>query len=120
MSYSCVDFTDDVLNALKIEVPEKDRDNPSGQADLAMAEIERLQKAESVLRPLIEYAQRFADINDEPADGDCRSAIVAAESALAAANTKTPRTFAHQPGRCPSNHWNRGDDICADCGADLN
>lgn len=21
---------------------------------------------------------------------------------------------------CPSNHWNRGDDVCADCGADLN
>lgn len=21
---------------------------------------------------------------------------------------------------CPSNHWNDGDDVCADCGADLN
>jgi len=31
----------------------------------------------------------------------------------------TPRAepFAHQPDQCPSNHWNRGDDVCADCGA---
>jgi hypothetical protein len=27
--------------------------------------------------------------------------------------------FPHRPEACPSNHWNRGDDICADCGADL-
>ena len=27
--------------------------------------------------------------------------------------------FLHTPEACPSNHWNRGDDICADCGADL-
>jgi hypothetical protein len=24
------------------------------------------------------------------------------------------------PDACPSNHWNRGDDICGDCGTDLN
>ncbi|MGE0232441.1 MAG: hypothetical protein AB7O39_17220 [Flavobacteriaceae bacterium] len=28
--------------------------------------------------------------------------------------------FVHTPGACPSNHWNRGDDICGDCGTDLN
>lgn len=28
--------------------------------------------------------------------------------------------FAHRPSACPSNHWNCGDDICADCGTDLN
>jgi hypothetical protein len=27
--------------------------------------------------------------------------------------------FRHAPEACPSNHWNRGDDVCADCGADL-
>lgn len=27
---------------------------------------------------------------------------------------------AYTPETCPSKHWNRGDDICADCGADLN
>ena len=30
------------------------------------------------------------------------------------------RDFAHRPDVCPSNHWNRGDDICGDCGTDLN
>ncbi|WP_192248027.1 hypothetical protein [Mesorhizobium caraganae] len=29
-------------------------------------------------------------------------------------------SFTHRPENCPSSHWNRGDDICADCGADLN
>lgn len=29
------------------------------------------------------------------------------------------KTYAHSPDRCPSNHWNDGSDICADCGADL-
>ena len=45
MTYSCSDFTDDILNALCIEVPEESQDNPSDQADLAFAEIERLQAA---------------------------------------------------------------------------
>lgn len=31
----------------------------------------------------------------------------------------TDETFAHTPSMCPSKHWNRGDDICADCGAFL-
>lgn len=30
------------------------------------------------------------------------------------------RPFAHIPDDCPSGHRNRGDDICADCGTDLN
>lgn len=29
-------------------------------------------------------------------------------------------TFAHSPSNCPSDHWNRGDDICGDCGESLN
>jgi hypothetical protein len=28
--------------------------------------------------------------------------------------------FPHPPYRCPSSHWNRGDDICEDCGTNLN
>lgn len=27
--------------------------------------------------------------------------------------------FAHLPHRCPSNHWNDGNDVCADCGESL-
>ncbi len=46
MSYSCCDFTDDILNALNVDVPDEDCDSPSAQADLALAEIERLQAIE--------------------------------------------------------------------------
>jgi hypothetical protein len=28
--------------------------------------------------------------------------------------------FAYSPYNCPSNHWNRGDDVCEDCGTALN
>ena len=45
MSYSCSDFTDSILDALGIEVPEESWDSPSDQADRALAEIERLQAA---------------------------------------------------------------------------
>jgi hypothetical protein len=43
MTYSCSDFTDDILDKLGIVVPEADRDNPAAQAGLALAEIIRLQ-----------------------------------------------------------------------------
>jgi hypothetical protein len=47
MSYSCVDFTDSILVALGIlNVPEEARDAPDMQADLALAEIRRLQAIE--------------------------------------------------------------------------
>lgn len=44
MTYSCCDFTDDILNALKIEVPEAAWDDPSAQADWALAAIYKLQE----------------------------------------------------------------------------
>lgn len=34
--------------------------------------------------------------------------------------TDRGRSFPHGPDACPSSHWNQGDDICADCGVDLN
>ena len=34
--------------------------------------------------------------------------------------TDRGKSFPHEPDACPSSHWNRGDDICADCGVDLN
>jgi hypothetical protein len=49
MSYSCSDFTDSILEALKIEVPEEAADSPSDQADLALVEIERLQRIDKDL-----------------------------------------------------------------------
>lgn len=45
MTYSCTDFTDDILRALGIVVPEEELDNPQLQAELAVAEIRRLQAA---------------------------------------------------------------------------
>jgi hypothetical protein len=53
MSYSCIDFVDSILDALGIELDDQDLDNPSAQADLALAEIERLQKIESGLNGFV-------------------------------------------------------------------
>jgi hypothetical protein len=39
MTYSCSDFTDSILEALGVTVPDADADNPSAQADLALAAI---------------------------------------------------------------------------------
>jgi hypothetical protein len=33
---------------------------------------------------------------------------------------QSSESFLHAPETCPSNHWNRGDDICADCDTDPN
>lgn len=49
MGYSCTDFTDSILDALDIDVPLRDSDNPSAQADLALAEIDNLQKRSAQL-----------------------------------------------------------------------
>jgi hypothetical protein len=45
MTYSCVDFTDSILNALGIVVPLESQDCPEDQANLAVTEIRRLQTA---------------------------------------------------------------------------
>lgn len=50
MTYSCTDFTDSILDALGIVVPEDDYDNPSAQADLALAAIAKLQGNETRLK----------------------------------------------------------------------
>ncbi|SDK43575.1 hypothetical protein [Bradyrhizobium ottawaense] len=50
MSYSCVDFVDTILNLLNIKVPLEDQDNPQGQAELAGAEILRLQASDAALK----------------------------------------------------------------------
>lgn len=42
MGYSCSDFTDSILNALGVDT-EGLWDDPSGQAEVALAEIKRLQ-----------------------------------------------------------------------------
>ena len=59
MSYSCTDFTDSVLDALKINVPEESEDSPSDQADLALEEIQRLQRIEKAVKHAL---ARFDDM----------------------------------------------------------
>jgi hypothetical protein len=61
MTYSCSDFTDSILDALKIEVPEEHYDNPSKQADLALAEIERLEEAKRVAFDLWWFIENVTD-----------------------------------------------------------
>jgi hypothetical protein len=46
MSYSCTDFTDEILRALAITVQEEDRNDPDMQAVMACDEIQRLQAVE--------------------------------------------------------------------------
>ena len=50
MSYSCSDFTDSILEALAVEIPNESNDSPSDQADIALEEIERLQRFEKETR----------------------------------------------------------------------
>lgn len=61
MTYSCCDFTDDILNALNVDVPDRDCDNPSAQADLALAEIDNLQKRSAMLALLEDTHRTKAD-----------------------------------------------------------
>lgn len=32
---------------------------------------------------------------------------------------RVEEVFVHTPATCPTKHWNRGDDVCADCGEHL-
>lgn len=41
MTYRCSDFADSILDALAIVVPEDAQDDPSAQADLALASIDK-------------------------------------------------------------------------------
>lgn len=93
MSYSCSDFTDSILDALKIEVPDELADSPSDQADLALEEIGRLEKCRafveqmarmktgSEMETLVEVAREEQEIpaDEEVTDDD---ALVAASDDL--------------------------------------
>lgn len=53
MTYSCSDFTDDILNALGIVVPEEAHDDPRAQFELALTEIARLRQHVELLKRLV-------------------------------------------------------------------
>lgn len=46
--------------------------------------------------------------------------VMPADADWLAATAARDEVFTHHPDRCPSDHWNRGDDICEDCGKNLN
>lgn len=48
MTYSCSDFTDSILDALAVVVPDDSADSPSDQADLALAAIDDLKTFRTV------------------------------------------------------------------------
>jgi hypothetical protein len=74
VSYSCTDFTDSILDALDIYVPPKWSEGPEYQADLALAEIKRLQNIEKLLRDnldrIIGALSTVQDIDDENGHAD--------------------------------------------------
>ncbi|WP_315729865.1 hypothetical protein [Bradyrhizobium sp. SZCCHNRI2010] len=43
MTYSCTDFVDSIIEALRVEIPEEYRDSPQDQAAIVLTEIYRLQ-----------------------------------------------------------------------------
>ena len=62
MTYSCSDFTDSILDALGIVVPESALDSPSDQADLALARITVMQDLLSECRTYLSQ-ERYDETN---------------------------------------------------------
>lgn len=58
MSYSCSDFTDDVLEALSIDLDDGELDAPDIQANYCLNEISRLQSFEAEVREALAEHQR--------------------------------------------------------------
>lgn len=58
MTYSCTDFTDDILDALHVNVPEEDLDNTIAQADLAVEAIRSLQDGAAKAARLLPSTRR--------------------------------------------------------------
>lgn len=57
MSYTCPDFVDSIIAALGVTIPDEHRENPAGQADICLAEIQRLQRFEKSTRHAIAVLQ---------------------------------------------------------------
>lgn len=70
MSYSCTDFTDTILDALGIEVPEVSWDSPSDQADAALAVIEALMALPGAAAVAAEARHDFVWPADEDEEED--------------------------------------------------
>ena len=80
MSYSCADFTDDILRILEIDLTDDERQDTGTQAELAVAEIERLQVVEiNRTRMKARLVELLAAIKSHY-DGDEQDLDVIAES----------------------------------------
>jgi hypothetical protein len=77
MTVSCADFTADITAALGVEAPDDtpDSDILNVELEIAIKEITRLQAAARLLSRATEYVEKFADLNDEPKNGDCRTLL---------------------------------------------
>ncbi|RWB40436.1 MAG: hypothetical protein EOQ44_25165 [Mesorhizobium sp.] len=78
MGYSCTDFTDSILEALGIQVPDKFYDDTAEQAEAAIQEIEALQQCRAMLvalrfQPAVskhEWPVEDEEEEDEDDDGE--------------------------------------------------
>lgn len=70
--------------------------------------------------PAAAARKAWAQMRAPDSTANCFTVIDAAGHATEIDLSPEGEQFAHLPEFCPSSHWNRGDDICADCGTDLN
>lgn len=52
MTYSCSDFTDDIIDALGVDIPDESNDSPSDQADICLEAIARMESARKTLQAI--------------------------------------------------------------------
>lgn len=57
MTYSCPDFVDSIIDALQAKIPTEHADDPARQAEICLAEIQRLQRFEKDTRYAIAVLQ---------------------------------------------------------------
>jgi hypothetical protein len=90
MSYSCVDFTDDILGTLGIQEPEESQDSPEQQAELAIKEIFRRERVADDLLAALEAAEGVIDwALDNGAHPGARAVHALALAAIAKAKGRT-------------------------------
>ena len=64
MGFSCSDFTDAVITALNVDIPHELKDSPSDQADICLAEIERLQDKAKLIQPVPRFVLLITALGD--------------------------------------------------------
>ena len=83
MTYSCTDFTDTILDALNINVPEESYDSPEDQADLALEEIERMRNQIGDMRLALQTARSQIKTLGTPDDAYNNAILAIIDKAIA-------------------------------------